>query len=810
MKQKQPKNLIPFLSFILSLFTLNAVAQQSTRGNIHGQIITLEHKPAENVNVVLKDTRFGTLSDENGNYSFRVPTGTYTIVISHIGAKNQEKQITVQAGQTTKVQPLVFNISATSLHEIVVSDNKANKFVKKQSDYVAKMPLKNLENPQVYTTISKELLTEQINTNFNDALRNASGLDKLWTSTGRAGDGAAYYSLRGFTIQPTMVNGIAGLTNGDLDPANIERIEVIKGPSGALFGGALTNFGGLINIVTKRPIDTIGGQIGYSAGNFSLSRLNADIYGPISKDKKLLGRVNATYSYQNSFQDAGFRRSLFIAPSLEYRASDKFKLNLDAEFYNYEGSNPLSVFLNRSRQLIARTPDELNFDWNRSYTSNDITIRTPTSNIRGLATYKISDQWTSQTSFSSSNRKTDGYNQYIMYIGASDTLLNRYASMQNSTSTVVDIQQNFNGDFKIGEMRNRVLVGLDFLNQTTNNDNSPYILFDQVNSSRNDPRYVGLNATTLYARLGASTAAYTKNQTVSNVYSIYAADVLNITDQLLATASLRLDRFDNKGTYTLSTNLTTGSYTQNALSPKFGLVYQVVKDQLSIFGNYMNGFRNVSPVTQPLTDISGIFKPQQANQIEGGIKADVFNNRLTFTASYYDISVDNMTRSESVVRAGQTYNITVQDGTQKSKGFELDLIANPVNGLNIIAGYSHNDSKMTQSAAAVLGRRPVSAGPADLANAWISYTQPTGKFTGLGVGFGGNYAGKNVIANDANIGEFTLPAYTVLNSTIFYSTKQYRLGLKVDNLTDKLYYKGWTTVEPQMPRSIVANVTFKF
>ncbi len=802
--------IIPLMLTLILLFNLTSNYAQSLRGTVKGKIATSDNKPANNISVVLEGTKFGTATNENGEFSFKAPAGLYKIKVSSVGVQNAEVPVSVVNGQTVSVPVITINVSGFELNEVNISTNKESKMVTKRSPYVAKMPLNNLENPQVYTSISKELLTQQINTNFNDALKNTSGLDKLWTSTGRSGDGAAYYTLRGFTIQPTLIDGIAGLTNGDLDPANIERIEVIKGPSGTLYGGALTNFGGLINVVTKHPIDTLGGQIGYTTGNYSLSRLTADIYGSISKDKKFAGRVNAAYNYQNSFQDAGFNKSFFVAPSFEYRANDKLTLNLNAEFYNYEGTNPLSIFLNRTRQLIARTPDQLNFNFNRSYTSNDVTVKTPTVNVRGQASYKFAEGWVSQTNFSRSYRKTDGWYQYVSYSGANDTSLYRIASLQNSISTVVDLQQNFIGDFKIASLRNRLVLGLDFLNQITNNNNSPYFLYDQVSTVRNnDSHYIGLNNSTLLARLGANTAAYTKNRTLSNVYSVYASDVLNITDQLLAMASLRIDRFDNLGTYNIATATTTGKYKQTSLSPKFGLIYQLVKDQVSLFGNYMNGFRNVAPVIQPLADVSGVFKPQHANQVEGGVKLDAFKSRLNLTASYYDISVKDVTRSDALVRNGQTYNITVQDGEQKSKGFEMDLIANPVVGLDIVGGFSHNLSKLTKSDPTVDGRRPVGAGPDKLLNTWISYTQTKGKLTGLGVGFGGNYASDNVITNSSVTGTFTLPSYTVLNATTFYNTRWYRIGIKVDNLANKRYYKGWTTVEPQLPRSLVANLTFK-
>src|SRR5690606_4065001 len=134
------------------------------------------------------------------------------------------------------------------LDEIVVAGERTNKFSRKETAYVSKLALKDIENTQVYSTITNELLQSQVVTNFDDALKNAVGVESLWASTGRGGDGAGYYALRGFSVQPKLVNGLPGLTNGTINPANIERIEVVKGPSATLFGNAVTSYGGLINV----------------------------------------------------------------------------------------------------------------------------------------------------------------------------------------------------------------------------------------------------------------------------------------------------------------------------------------------------------------------------------------------------------------------------------------------------------------------------------------------------------------------------------------------------------------------------------
>lgn len=791
-------------------FSTTATAQQQSA--VKGKVVTAEGKIAEDISVQLLETKQTVATDKKGEYKITdVKPGRYTLRASSIGLVPVEKQITI--GMEELEQNFTLLESFSELKEIVITTGKKNKFASKKSNVVAKMPLNYLENPQVYTSIPKVLFVEQMITDIGFALKNSAGLYKINNNRGINIDGASYYSLRGFRTEVSMMDGLPAQTNGEIDPSNIEKVEVIKGPSGTLFGGAVTSFGGLINLVTKKPVDTLGGEIAYTGGTFGLNRLTLDVYGPASKDKKLLFRLNGAYQYQGSFQDAGFRKSVFFAPVIEYNASDRLKLSLNTSFYTAEATSPSVVFLNRTRQFIAKTPQELNFDWKRSYTSNDLTMKTPTVNIQGKIDYKLSDNWTSQTVYSSNNRRSSGFYQYQFIRGAtSDEMVERNISLQNSSNIATNIQQNFMGDFKVAGLRNRLVVGLDYLNQKINNNFSPYILFDNVSALQADNKYVTISRPAVEAKLASSTSAPTKTESISNVYSAYASNILNVTDKLLAILSLRVDRFQNKGTLNQATNdyVANSKYMQTAVSPKFGLVYQVVKDEISVFANYMNGFRNVAPVSQPLADISGTFKPQQANQFEAGVKMDLFRNRLSLTASYYDIKVKNTIRTEVWVRENVNYNITVQNGNQNSKGFEVEVIANPFAGLNIIAGYGYNDSKLTKSSVALEGRRPAEAGPAYLANLWMSYTLDQGSLKGLGLGFGGNYVGKHLTANSAVTGIFTLPAYTLINATAFYDAKRYRLGLKVDNLTDRLYFTGQGVINPQMPRSVSANITVKF
>jgi iron complex outermembrane receptor protein len=260
--------------------------------------------------------------------------------------------------------------------------------------------------------------------------------------------------------------------------------------------------------------------------------------------------------------------------------------------------------------------------------------------------------------------------------------------------------------------------------------------------------------------------------------------------------SLRLDRYENKPFKTNGIAAATGDYKQTALSPKFGLVYQVIKDQVALFGNYMNGFSNTAPLAQPDGSIS-IFKPRHADQIEFGVKTEAFQKRLNLTASYYDIQLTNATRRTDD-------GFTVQDGTQKSKGFEVEILTNPVHGLNLSAGYGFNDSYYTKATVALEGKK-VQAVPEHIYNLWASYKFYGTALKNIGVGLGGNYVSRSFF-DAANT--FLIPAYKVLNASVFYDRPEWRFGIKGNNLTDTKFWDRYANAQPT--RQWLASISFKF
>ena len=831
----------------LLLFSLCFVSlAMAQNGSITGTVSTQSSDPLMAVTVQIKTLKSGVFSDENGNFILnKIPVGTYIVSFSSVGFKTKELTVSVTSNTTTNLNNTALFEGNEILQEVVVTGSRLNSFSRKKSAYVSKLPLKNIENSQVYSTITNELLVSQIVTNFEDALKNTVGLEKLWSSTGRNGDGAGYYSLRGFNVQPRLVNGIPGLTNGKINPSNIERIEIIKGPSATLFGSTVTSYGGLINVVTKKPYVGFGGQVSYSTGSYGFNRINVDVNTPLDKEKDIYFRINTSYQSEDSFQDAGFQKSFFVAPSLSYKVNNKLSFSLYSEIATAEQTNPTSLFLNRSVPVKWNNLEELNYNNKKSLTSNELTIKNPTANYRAEMDYKISERWHSQTIVSSSRAKSDGYYSYLWndeytavatpfaqainplaVVNPNTGTFSLRIKKENAISTTFDIQQNFIGDFKIANLRNRLVIGVDYFSNTQiNNSNRSFAFVHNVNAQgdivnydnpdtddfnpfttediEETPNYLTQSSVdNLLSGLGLN-----NQKTRENVFSTYISDVINITPAISVMAGLRLDIFDNKGDLNTTAD-DNKEFTETTISPKFGIVYQPILDKLSFFVNYQNGFQNV-PLNTGVNPVQ-TFKPEQANQAEIGAKANLFNGRLNATLSYYNIKVSDMVYNDPTDITPADGFLKIQNGEAESKGFEIEINATPLDGWNIRAGFSHNNSELIKGDASLIGRRPSQSGPEDLYNFWTDYKFLDGALEGFGIGAGFNGASDRFIMNTAKVGQFTVPSYTIANASIYYDVAQFRIGLKLNNLLNKEYYKGWTTISPQQPRTLLAQFSYKF
>ncbi|MFT3825604.1 MAG: TonB-dependent receptor [Chitinophagaceae bacterium] len=763
---------------------------QQNGGTIAGKVTTSDGLPAGFATIVLNN-KTSVRVDKNGGYKIdNLSAGTYTVTVTYAGQESQTKTIEVKNGETAGAD-FTLTVSARALNEVVIVGNKYTVTSRKKSTTAARLPLKYMENPQVYNVVDKELISEQMALTLEESFRNIPG-----AAPAKTGAGMPAFFSRGFLTTDNLRNGMATYLRTGIDLVSVERVETIKGPSSTLFGGTMVSYGGLVNYITKKPYEKFGGEVSYMTGSYELNRITADINTPVNEDKTVLFRINMAAQNKNDWQDQGHGSTIVIAPSLSYQVNDKLTLRLDADIQNYKGTSNTGWAIG-STDVKATSFDQLKLDYKRSLIDNSFIGQQSSRNVFAQAEYKISNQWTSQTNYAwGSGEYTDLL--YFNQVWITDSTIRRDIGVFSPDKVGrKHFQQNFIGDFHIGSLRNRLVVGVDYMSQFRNYKYNSVTL-DVVNI--NAASLPDIRVQNLEAKLATLTSA--PNLSRQNAYGAYFSDVLNITSQLMVMASLRYDYFDNKGATNNLTGIKTGNYTQSAFSPKLGIVYQPVKDQVALFANYMNGFKNEANVVQP-DGTNASFKPQQAEQIEAGVKLDLFKNKLSATISYYDISVSKIKRTELI--NGQ--NFTVQDGTQDSKGVEVEVIGNPFPGFNFVTGYGYNDNKYKKSNANVLGKRAIGT-PKHVGNVWASYTLLNGSLKGLGIGAGVMYV-SDAFYNSTNT--FSMPEYTVVDATLFYNMPKVRVSFKLNNITDQKYWisDGFYS-RPQPPVNFLASIAYKF
>lgn len=773
------KNKTQFIlvSCFLILSTVTVFAQQNF-GKIKGQVTTSDGELAIGVNIILKNSKYGTVSNEDGNFEFnRIKPNTYILQVSLTGYETLEKEVLVTENKTTTLD-LQLKVSNKELKEVVINGKKS--IVSKKTDYVARMPISNLENPQVYSVIHKELLQEQVAVNIETAIRNSPGAVPVSFPSG----GVAI-TFRGFSTGINARNGMETASGrSSVDLANVERIEILKGPSGTLFGSSISSYGGVVNLVTKKPFEKTATEISYTAGSFNLNRLTADVNTPLNKEKTVLFRVNLAYNNEKSFLDYGFNKTIAVSPSLTYKASDKLTFNIDAELIN--SNNTRRTYNTYGATSGITNPAALQLDYKKTLFHDDNDAKTSGNKIFAQAEYEISENWKSTTLFSFVGENVErSYQTYAVWSSPTQAT-RRVGNWGPIDNNYTNIQENINGQFATGSIKHKFLAGINYrLNESK--FSSGIANFDNIDLATG---YTIFRRKTAEAAINQNSSVAANQETIS----IYASDVINFTDRLSAMLSLRLDNFERKKIGT------TEGYHQTALSPKLGLVYQLVKDQVSVFGNYMNGFQNFAPVNQPSSGLQFVIDPVYAKQWEAGIKAETFNKKLSATVSYYDITIDNATRLLQNLD-------TAQDAKQVSKGVDFELIANPISGLNIIAGYAYNDNRIVKTSSTetinIDGNKAAGA-PANVANFWTTYTFQN-KLKGLGTGFGVNFVDKSFFLTDNIV---YMPAYRTYNATVFYDQPTWRVGVKLNNLTNEKYWDFYGN--SQAPTNLLVNLTLKF
>lgn len=616
-------------------------------------------------------------------------------------------------------------------------------------------PIRDL--PFSVQVIPQELLRDRQVQSVNEALQTVAGVSP---------DNPSYsafegVTIRGFTGRNIIRNGLRDDTNitNRIAVPNIEQIEVLKGPAGALFsqGGP----GGTVNIVTKKPLPIPRYTIEGTIGNFGTYGGFLDFTGPLNDSKTVLYRFIAGASTTGTFIDFFDRRNFVVAPSLTWQISPATKLTLEGEYTISEQPNArglpakgtvlpnINGKLPRNR-FIGEPEDEL--DQNDRYSLR----------LGYTLEHQLSANWQLRNAFRATFQQVPQNSLFPSALLDDERTLERglfVAKNQSQNNYILDT--NVVGTFRTGDVAHKLLFGIDLNRDVYQSDGQEFVLapIDIFNPVYRQPR-------------GEQLGEFPKEPFITDSLGIYLQDQIDLLPNLKLLLGGRFDIVSQKIEFADGTE----SFQQDeAFSPRVGLVYQPT-DSLSLYASYSRSFlQSVGTAFD-----NALFQPERGTQYEVGIKADWLDRRLSTTLALYQI-----TRSNVLTADPANPNFSIQTGEQRSRGIELDIAGEILPGWKIAAGYAYTDARITEDNTFAVGNR-INNVPEHAVSLWTTYEIQTGSLKGLGFGLGLFYVGERQGDLDNS---FEVPSYTRTDATLFYRRDNYRIGLNIENLFDVSYFE---------------------
>lgn len=821
-----------FCVFIFSLCCTVALAQT---GHIKGNIKNSAGQPAEAINLILRGTGKGTLTDANGDFEFSaLEPGHYQLVGTGVGIKRIDRSVHVKANETTRLD-MTAEESAQELQTVEIVGNRGTSYKNDLSFIASKTATPIKDVPQAISYITKEVMRDQGVFLMGDAVKNMSGVNQF-----------TFYddlTIRGFRMNggstTQLVNGLRTFSGfWKQPPVNyLERVEVIKGAASALYGN--TSPGGTINRVTKKPLDVARKSLSFTTGSFNTLRTLADFTGPMNESKTLLYRLNLGYVNAQGFRNMQFDKNIIVAPSVSFLPTNKTRINFDLVF-------------NRSNSRLDR---------GQSVKGNDLyssSIRTSLNAVNDylneetyLITTSLNHQFTQNTSFNIAYLRT-GYSEDLLEHRSSNTnavdsagkaienLVARQVFVRKTKSFMDNVSLFFNHNFNTGIAEHKLVAGYDFIQsvtpkgsgqQTANgyllkaggaaayNAKTPekYVFYNYVENGKtysipkpNIPHYDltlqnnNMEDPTKYIYNVTANAATTP--VLYKLHGLYLQEQLKIKS-LQILLGLRYDTYIDKKGYTTNTE---SNVTQHALLPRIGAVY-TVNNHVNAYGTYTQGYNPQDPVVQSNPLSGGPFDPIRSSLSEAGLKTEWLDGRLTANVSVYKITQSNTLYSAN---AADRPDLMIQVGKESAKGVEFDVTGNILPNWNVIATYSYNDAKITdagsRAADQVLVNLQKPNAPKNQGSVWTKYTFADNVLSGFGVGLGGNFVTeRNLSLNNTQ----TLPGYTLLNGAVYYKIDKFQFQVNLNNLTNKTYWVGgydYLRLFPGAPRNFMATISYTF
>ena len=688
------------MSFSLKNITITLlgifIAINTNAQSITGVVQNEKGNPIDGATISILNNSMQTISNQKGYFSFdELKNGKYTLSIKSLGYAEISKEININAINNSKSTAIKFILIASTnqLDEVVVTAEKKEELLQKIPASITALNAKQINAFGLWNT--KEI---------TGIIPNLYSADP--------GDNRDVNSVRGIatsSYDPTVATYIDGVNQFSLDTYiptlfDVERIEVLRGPQGTLYGR--NAMGGVINIITKQPNNASSGFADISVGNYNQQRITAGFKTPLIKDKLFFGASILSNKrdgyYTNEFTQSSYDNQNGLSGNyfLKYIVSSCWDINLNFKQLANENQGPFP--------LVFGTEEALNNPY-RLNQNSITTMKDKTSNSSLTIRYTGSGfNFSSQTAYQQNYRyytnPIDGDFSPIDAI----SVINNYGSKWNNNKVLTQ-------DFK-------------FTSAPSSNSKLKWtagaFLFYQDAPVKQATRF-GIDANlmmigdSLFSIINTST-------TLKKGFAIYGQATYALSDKLNMSFGLRND-YENQtqsilGEYQrdpspelyTTTSDTLGRTNFNALSPKLSLDYQVNNNSLW-YGSYSKGFRagGLSPLSSDPSQPPLVgYLPEYSNNFETGIKNNWLSNKLILNIALFYTKVTDAQVPSLILPDAIT--ITKNTGQLSSKGVEAELMFIPTKGLLLQYSFgatsaSYDKLEIASQGASVnlAGKRPI-------------------------------------------------------------------------------------------------------
>ncbi|WP_374943715.1 TonB-dependent siderophore receptor [Sphingomonas sp.] len=697
-----------------------------------------------------------------------------------------------------------------------------------RQQYRGDVPLREL--PQAVQVLSAEKLAEAGVTRLDDALDFASGVARQ-NNFGGLFDS---FAIRGFagdenTSSSYLLNGFNASRGfgGVRDTSNVERIEILKGPSSALFGRGEP--GGTINIITKKPhLDALAADATAGYGSYDRFRGEADVNAPLADGLGL--RVTGAYDEGDTFRDFVHSTKYTITPSLLLQPAPDTRLSYELEYVRQEVPfdrgvaevNGRARGLPRSRFLGEPGDGDTTVDalGHQIQLQHDFSRRW--SVVLG-ASYRD----TSFKGFSTEAELADARQPYYGNAAVATTpILSRQRRFRDYDTQNLVVRGELSGRFDTGSLTHHVLIGAD---------HDEYQLDSLLDRSRPGTGANTLTATATRAQLTAGNAVNVFDPVYGNLstplpfqnqrerqwsFGVYVQDQIDLTDALKLRMGGRFDHLERRVDFRIANAAgqvpLAARRDNHRFSPQVGVSWEIARP-LTLYTSYGKGFRaNTGTGAPDAVGASTLFEPEYTESYEAGAKFAALGDRLTGTVSAFQTNKSNVLTADPV-NAGFSRSL----GRARSRGIEADADLTLPADFRLSATFAYIDAEVRRAASdpnfgfSLRIGDPLINIPKTSGSALLFKDVALGART-LTLGGGVTYVGRRLGETGYRFPDgsfFRLPAYvTARVHAAVELTDHLRLSGEVTNLFDEHYYPSsysrlWIT--PGAPRQFFVRAGFR-